>query len=162
MASGDWMCNLQYCDNTRFESVFLLFFVKAPEIARGLKSCQGSKQRISTRSLKISTGEQPWSISADTGVGVQVASASTMHVHLRCAGKDRSGCMYLFPSSVCALSKESLLSLSSLNTAATTAAGLVCFFLCIAFALAAYAGVIRLQISSVGHESVHKWEKWPT
>jgi hypothetical protein len=155
------MCNLQYCNKTSFESVFLLFFVKAPEIARGLKSFQGSKQRISTRSLEISTGEQPWSISADTGVGAQVAGAFTAHVHLRCAGKDRPGCTYSFTSSACALSKESLLTLSSSNTAAMTVAGLLFFFSCIAFALAAYAGVIQLQISSVGRGPVHEREKWP-
>ena len=157
--SGDWMCNLQYCDETRLESIFLLFLTKAPKTVSNLWSWHRSKQRILTRSLEISTGGQPWSIRAEMGVGAQVAGVSTGHVHLRCSGKEKWGCTYLFTLSA---SKEPSLSDSASNTVVMMAEGLMIFcFSCTALALTAYVVVTCLHTLRVEHSPVHVCEKWP-
>ena len=87
--SGDWTCNLQYCDNNNLESRFLFPFTNAPDTESGLNSGFRMRPKISTSSLEISTGGEPWSISADMGVGAQVKGASMQQVHLRCSGKEK-------------------------------------------------------------------------
>lgn len=139
--------NLQYSFNTVKLSKSFSLSMKAPETENVLKSLRQDRHMRSTKSEEISTGVEPWSISAPIGVGTQVAGALMQQGHHRCSGSEILGCMYSLVSSL--PRTTSLSSLSSL--AVIIVAPVPCLFLNAALALRAFVSVTFLQASGDGH-----------
>jgi len=98
----------------------LLFFMKAPETERDLKSGLAVRHRISASWLEIKTGDELWSMRASTGVGAQVAGASIQHIQRRCWGRTKGEGMYSSTSLASTNSSESPLFLLSSKTASAS------------------------------------------